>query len=325
MPVSKLESKLEYDETIQRKGWQHLAAPTGAIRRRINVRSLRRNQWVGYLFILPQVVGFLVFGLYPLVANLILPFYEWDILSAPLFVGWKNFGKLFSDAVFGQALLNTIVYTTEYVVPCLFVSLGLALLLNQRIRGMAFFRSVYYVPVVTSYVVAAIVWGWLFDADIGLFNQWLSYVGIPPVSWLLDSRIALSSLVFMSIWKNSGYSVLIYLAALQNIPSEYQEAAQIDGANRWAVFYYITWPLLRPTTFLVVVMLTIWSFQAFAQPYLMTQGGPARATTTLVYYIYQQGFVFYSFGYAALVTTAMTALVFLVTVLQRRFVQEGVV
>jgi multiple sugar transport system permease protein len=317
-------SKLEYDETIQNKGWRHLDAPARRVNQRINLRTLKRNQWVGYLFILPQFLGFLIFGLYPLIANLILPFYEWDILSTPQFVAWRNFGKLFSDAVFARALLNTVVYTTQYVVPCLFVSLALALLLNQRIRGMAFFRSIYYIPVVTSYVVAAIVWKWLFDADIGLFNQWLSYLGIPPVSWLLDSRIALSSLVLMSIWKNSGYSVLIYLAALQNIPHEYQEAAQIDGANRWSVFRHITWPLLRPTTFLVVVMLTIWSFQAFAQPYLMTQGGPARATTTLVYYIYQQGFVFYSFGYAALVTTAMTALVFLVTVLQRRFVHEGV-
>ncbi len=317
-------SKLEYDETIKSKDWQRLNSPADLSRRRINIRAPRRSEWVGYLFILPQVVGFVLFGLYPLVTNLILPFYEWDILSAPRFVAWKNFSKLFTDAVFGRALLNTIVYSTEYVVPCLFVSLGLAILLNQRIRAMAFFRSIYYIPVVTSYVVAAIIWNWLYDADIGMFNQWLSYLGIPPVLWLLDSRIALSSLVLMSIWKNSGYSVLIYLAALQNIPQEYQEAAQIDGANRWAVFYHITWPLLRPTTFLVVVMLTIWSFQAFAQPYLMTQGGPARATTTLVYYIYQQGFVFYSFGYAALVTTAMTGLVFLVTVLQRRFVQEGV-
>ena len=317
-------SNVEYDETLPSAGRQRLSTSPNLGRRRIDMRAFKRNEWVGYLFILPQVLGFLFFGLYPLIANLILPFYEWDILSAPRFVAWKNFGKLFSDAVFWRALLNTVQYSTEYVIPCLFVSLGLAILLNQRIRGMAFFRSIYYIPVVTSYVVAAIIWRWLYDTDIGLFNQWLAYFGIPPVSWLLDSRVALSSLVLMSIWKNSGYSVLIYLAALQNIPPEYEEAAQIDGANRRMVFMHITWPLLRPTTFLVVVMLTIWSFQAFAQPYLMTQGGPARATTTLVYYIYQQGFMFYSFGYAALVTTAMTALVFFVTVLQRRFVPEDV-
>lgn len=317
-------SKLEYDSTIEKKGWQPANSPARQRGEPVAGRAIKRSQWVGFLFILPQLLGFLIFGLYPLIANLVLPFYDWDIITPPEFVGWDNFVKLFADEVFLRALVNTVVYTVQYVVPCLVVSLTLAILLNQRIRGMAFFRSVYYIPVVTSYVVAAIVWKWLFDADIGLFNQWLGYVGIPPVPWLLDSRIALSSLVLMSIWKNSGYSVLIYLAALQNIPQEYQEAAQIDGANRLLVFRHITWPLLQPTTFLVIVMLTIWSFQAFAQPYLMTQGGPARATTTLVYYIYQQGFVFYSFGYAALVTTVMTLIVFLITVLQRRFVNEGV-
>lgn len=288
----------------------------------LQTRRRPRNELAGYLFILPQVVGFVVFGLYPLVTNLILPFYKWDILTAPVFVGFKNFATLVDDKVFWRALINTVLYSTEYVFPCLFISLGLALLLNQRIRGMAFFRSVYYTPVVTSYVVAAIVWRWLYDGDIGLFNQWLGYLHIAPVPWLLDSRLALTSLVLMGIWKNCGYSVLIYLAALQSIPQEYQEAAAIDGANRWQVFRQITWPLLRSTTFLVAVMLTIWSFQAFAQPYLMTQGGPAYATTTLVYYIYQQGFVFYSFGYAALVTTVLTLFVFLITVLQRSLIRE---
>jgi multiple sugar transport system permease protein len=286
------------------------------------IRLHRREALIGWLFILPQVIGFLVFGLYPLVANLILPFYRWDALSTPTFVGFRNFQTLIADQVFWHALLNTVLYTTEYVVPCLIVSLGLALLLNQRIRGMAFFRSIYYVPVVTSYVVAAMVWRWLYDADVGLFNQWLSSIGISKVRWLLDSDIALTSLVIMAIWKNCGYTVLIYLAALQNIPQEYQEAAAIDGATRWQVFRHITWPLLLPTTFLVAVMLTIWSFQAFVQPYLMTQGGPARSTTTLVYYIYEQGFVFYSFGYAALLTVVLTLFVFAVTVVQRLFIRE---
>jgi multiple sugar transport system permease protein len=287
-------------------------------------RMRRQDALIGWLFILPQVIGFVAFGLYPLVANLILPFFQWDILAPPRFAGMRNFVNLVQDQVFWRALGNTILYTTEYVVPCLLVSLGLALLLNQRIRGMAFFRSVYYLPVVTSYVVAAMVWRWLYDADIGLFNQWLNALGLPSVRWLLDSRLALSSLVFMAIWKNCGYSVLIYLAALQSIPQEYLEAAEIDGGNRWQVFRQITWPLLRPTTFLVAVMLTIWSFQSFAQPYLMTQGGPARATTTLVYYIYQQGFVFYAFGYAALVTVVLTLFVFLVTVVQRLLISEEV-
>jgi len=286
------------------------------------IRMRRREALIGWLFILPQVIGFLIFGMYPLITNLILPFFRWNILAPPTFAGLRNFQLLMEDRVFWQALVNTVLYTTQYVIPCLVISLGLAILLNQRVRGMAFFRSVYYLPVVTSYVVAAMVWKWLYDADVGLFNQWLSYVGISKVPWLIDSRIALSSLVFMAIWKNCGYTVLIYLAALQNIPSEYQEAAAIDGANRWQVFSNVTWPLLRPTTFLVAVMLTIWSFQAFVQPYLMTQGGPSRYTTKLVYYIYQQGFVFYSFGYAALVTVVLTIFVFVVTIIQRMLIRE---
>jgi multiple sugar transport system permease protein len=280
---------------------------------------------IAYLFILPQVLGFLLFGFLPLLANVVLVFFRWDILTAPEFQGLANVQRLINDAVFWRALFNTVWYSVQYVLPCLVISLGLALLLNQRVRGMAWFRSDYYLPVVTSYVIAAVIWEWMFDANIGLLNQWLAGLGLPPMRWLLDDRFALSSLVLMAIWKNAGYSVLIYLAALQNIPQEYLEAARIDGAGRWQTFFHVTRPLLQPTTFLVAVMLTIWSFQSFAQPYLMTDGGPNRATTTLVYYLYQQGFQFYDFGYAALVATAMTILVFSITVIQRRLMPESAI
>ena len=288
-------------------------------------RSRRDSNAIAYLFILPQVIGFMVFGFLPLLANLVLVFFDWDILTPPRYLGLSNFVRLVNDPIFWRALLNTVWYSVQYVVPCLIISLALAVLLNQRIRGMAFFRSAYYLPVVTSYVIAAVIWEWMFDANIGLLNQWLGAIGLEPVRWLLDERMALTSLVVMAIWKNAGYSVLIYLAALQNIPQEYQEAARIDGANAWQTFYHITRPLLQPTTFLVAVMLTIWSFQSFAQPYLMTSGGPNRATTTLVYYLYQQGFQFYDFGYAALVATAMTILVFSVTIVQRRLMPESAI
>ncbi len=286
-------------------------------------RARRESNAIAYLFILPQVIGFMVFGLLPLIANLVLVFFDWDILTPPRYLGLNNFVRLVNDPIFWRALLNTVWYSVQYVVPCLIISLALAVLLNQRIRGMGFFRSAYYLPVVTSYVIAAVIWEWMFDANIGLLNQWLGMIGIEPVRWLLDERMALTSLVVMAIWKNAGYSVLIYLAALQNIPQEYQEAARIDGASGWQTFYHITRPLLQPTTFLVAVMLTIWSFQSFAQPYLMTNGGPNRATTTLVYYLYQQGFQFYDFGYAALIATAMTLLVFSVTIVQRRLMPES--
>jgi multiple sugar transport system permease protein len=282
-----------------------------------------RRDRVAYLFILPQLLGFLVFGAYPLVANLVLSTFEWSVLKPPRFVGLDNVVALAEDQVFWKALGNTIVYATAYVLPTLVVSLFLAVLLNLRMRGMAFFRSVYYIPVVTSYVVVAIIWNWLYDFNIGLLNYYLSFVGVGPVRWLLDPTIALYSLVLMAIWKNCGYTVLIYLAALQNIPDEYVEAAKLDGASEWQAFRHVVLPLLKPTTFLVVVMLTIWSFQAFVQPYLMTQGGPVRSTTTLVYYLYQKGFQFFEMGYAALLATSLTLLVFFVTVLQRRFGQTA--
>jgi ABC-type sugar transport system permease subunit len=209
---------------------------------------------------LPQVVGFAIFGLMPLVANVILIFFQWDILTPPKYRGLANLDKLIHDEIVWRATVNTIWYSIQYVFPCLVISLGLAILLNQRVRGMAFFRSVYYLPVVTSYVIAAIIWQWMFDANIGLLNQWGADLGLPHIRWLLDERYALSSLVLMAIWKNCGYSVLIYLAALQSIPQEYLDAAQLDGASRWQVFFHITRPLLQPTTFLVAVMLTIWSF-----------------------------------------------------------------
>lgn len=277
----------------------------------------RRNR-VAYLFILPQLIGFAIFGLYPLLTNLVLSFFQWNVLKAPVFVGFGNVEALVDDKVFRVALINTVLYSVEYVLPSLVVSLFLASLLNMKLRGMAFYRSVYYIPVVTSYVVVAIIWDWLYDSDIGLLNYYLGFVGIPPVSWLLDPRIALTSLVLMGIWKNCGYTVLIFLAALQSISEEYIEAARLDGANSWQVFRHVTLPLLRPTTFLAVVMLTIWSFQVFVQPYVMTQGGPVRSTTTLVYYLYLKGFQFFEMGYAALLATVLTVIVFLLTVAQRR-------
>ena len=277
----------------------------------------RRNR-VAYLFILPQLIGFAIFGLYPLLTNLVLSLYQWNVLKAPVFVGFGNVEALVDDKVFRIALINTVLYSVEYVLPSLVVSLFLASLLNMKLRGMAFYRSVYYIPVVTSYVVVAIIWDWLYDADIGLINYYLGLVGIPPVSWLLDPRIALTSLVLMGIWKNCGYTVLIFLAALQSISEEYIEAARLDGANSWQVFRHVTLPLLRPTTFLAVVMLTIWSFQVFVQPFVMTQGGPVRSTTTLVYYLYLKGFQFFEMGYAALLATVLTVIVFLLTVAQRR-------
>jgi multiple sugar transport system permease protein len=284
-------------------------------------RQVGRSR-AAYLFLLPQALGFIVFGVYPIVSTARISFTNWSVFTTPVYAGAANYTRLWSDPIFWRSFWNTVLYATYYVIPCLIVSLGVALLLNQRIRGMPFFRGVYYIPTVTSFVVAAFIWNWLFDFNVGLFNYYLAKMGLPPVPWLLSPRWALPSLAFMSVWKNAGYTVLIYLAALQSIPDEYVEAARIDGATGWQAIRHITIPLLHHTTVLVVVMLTIWSFQMFVQPYVMTQGGPAYATTSLVYFLYQQGFVQFQMGYASAIAVVLTVAVLGISLVQNRLLNR---
>jgi ABC-type sugar transport system permease subunit len=284
-------------------------------------RRIARSR-VAYLFLLPQVVGFAIFAVYPIVETVRLSLTNWSGLGRATFVGAANYARLWNDPILWRSFWNTVLYAFYYVVPCLIVSLGIALLLNLRIRGMPWFRGVYYIPVVTSFVVAAFIWNWLFDFNVGLFNYYLARLGLPPFPWLLSPRMALPSLALMSVWKNAGYTVLIYLAALQNIPDEYVESARIDGASAWQAIRHITIPLLQHTTVLVVVMLTIWSFQMFVQPYIMTQGGPAYATTSLVYYLYHQGFVNFQMGYASALAVVLTGLVLSVSLVQNRLLNR---
>ena len=285
------------------------------------LREAARSR-TAYVFILPQVLGFLVFGIYPLIGTIRLSFTNWGGLGRMAYIGWSNYAALWGDAVFWRSFSNTVLYASYYVVPCLIVSLGVALLLNLRIAGMPFFRGAYYIPTVTSLVVAAFIWNWLFDFNVGLFNQYLAKIGISPLPWLLSPTMALPSLAFMSVWKNAGYTILIYLAALQNIPDEYVESARLDGASGWQTIRHITIPLLNHTTLLVVVMLTIWAFQMFVQPYVMTQGGPAYATTSLVYYLYQQGFSTFKMGYASAIAVVLTVTVLMVSIVQNRLLNR---
>ncbi len=285
------------------------------------IRDVARSR-TAYVFILPQVLGFLVFGIYPLIGTVRLSLTNWGGLGQAAFVGVSNYATLWHDAIFWRSFSNTVLYALYYVLPCLVVSFGVALLLNLRIAGMPFFRGAYYIPTVTSLVVAAFIWNWMFDFNVGLFNQYLAKIGISPVSWLLSPKMALPSLAFMSVWKNAGYTVLIYLAALQNIPAEYVESARLDGASGWQTIRHITIPLLHHTTLLIVVMLTIWAFQMFVQPYMMTQGGPAYATTSLVYYLYQQGFSTFRMGYASAIAVVLTTTVLLVSIVQNRLLNR---
>lgn len=286
---------------------------------RISVRKPRES---GFWFVLPSVLILGGFGLAITVANLWYSLQSWSMLSPPKFAGLKNYQRFFTDDIALRSLLNTFQYALMYVLPTIAVSLLLAMMLNRKGRLMSFFRSLYYVPVITSYVVVIVVWQWFFDYDIGLFNSILSALGIAKVPWLLDTGWSMPSLVLLSIWKNCGYTVLMFMAGLQTVDTNLYEAAAIDGCGRTRMFFHITLPQLRPTTTLCVVMVTTWSFQMFVQPYLLTKGGPAYSTMTITYYLYQQAFSSYNIGYASAIAVIGVALFLLVVQLEKRLLGE---
>lgn len=277
-----------------------------------------RKTAVILLFLLPNLLGFLIFSLIPIIASLGLSFYSWDLLSSPVFVGLDNFRMLLRDPDFWAALTHTFAFIVGYI-PLVTVSgLGTALALNQKIRGQAFFRTAFFLPVVSSWVAVALLWKWLFNPMYGFVNYVISLVGVAGPGWLFDEHWAMPAIVFTSVWKDLGFVAVLYLAGLQGIPDEYYEAASLDGAGPWARFRRITLPLLTPTTFFVLIISLINSFQVFDQIYIMTGGGPVGATTVLVQQIYKNAFDYGKMGYASAMSWVLFALVFLATWLQMR-------
>jgi multiple sugar transport system permease protein len=251
---------------------------------------------------------------------------EWNYISPnPEFVGLANYAALLRDSDFVTSLVNTVYYVLGTVPTSMAVALFVAVLLNQKIRGLAWYRTVYFLPVVTAANAVAIVWFWIYHPDYsGLVNGLLDRLGLPIQSWLLDPRWAMPCIILMSIWKGLGYNVVIFLAGLQNISSEYYEAAQIDGAKGWSMFRYITWPLLSPTTFFVLIVSVIGSFQVFSQVYVMTRGGPLKSTLVVVYYLYKIGFEDFKMGYASAMAYTLFVIIFVLTLLQRKYIGSRV-
>ncbi|MBI1299736.1 ABC transporter permease subunit [bacterium] len=287
----------------------HVAVRSRSVRR-------RREILIAYAFLAPSLLVFLVFRHGPAIASLFLGFFEWSLLEPPLFVGFDNYVALWNDEIFWRTLNNTFVYTLLTVVPDVVIALGLAVLLNQSLPGMRLFRLAYFIPVVTSTAIVAILWRWLYQPQ-GLVNGFLQLFGIPTINWLSDPRYALTAIAAMAIWKHVGFNMLIFLAGLQSIPAELEEAARIDGAGRWASFRYVTLPLLRPVMVLATILTTIGSFQVFDAAYVMTGGGPFYATTTLVFYAYERAFGQYQMGYAATVSFVLFAIILTISLIQR--------
>jgi len=273
---------------------------------------------MAYVFICPAVVLFFLFTLLPGLTALVLSFTHYDIVNAPTWAGLSNYKLLQGDNLFFVALENVLKYAIMYVPTMIVLSLGLAMALNSKRRGMTIFRTIYYFPVVTSAVAAATVWTLIFNKDYGLVNQLLAHVGITGPAWLYDSSTALYAIVIVTLWQGIGVNMIIYLAGLQGIPGYLYEAAMLDGAGKWQLLRHITWPSLRPTTFLVSTVSLIGAFQLFDQAYVMTQGGPGYATLTPVYYIYTTGFSQLQMGYACSQAVILFALILAISLINIR-------
>jgi len=270
------------------------------------------------LFLFPNLIGFLLFSLVPVLASLVLSLFKWDLLTPPVFVGLENFRHLLHDQDFWAALRHTLTFIAGYIPLALVVGLGAALALNQKLRGLAFYRTAFFLPVISSWVAVALIWKWLFNPSYGVVNYLLSLIGIAGPAWLFDEHWAMPAIILASVWKDTGFIAVLYLAGLQGISKEYYEAASLDGADPWQQFRYVTWPLLTPTTFFVVIISLINSFQVFDQVYVMTEGGPVGATSVLVEQIYKHAFKYGQMGYASAMSWALFALVFAATLVQMR-------
>ena len=275
----------------------------------------RREALTFYLLISPWLVGLLLFVLGPMVASLVFSFTKWDLLSPAQFVGLDNYEKLFSrDPLFWQSLKVTVLYTVAYVPLELAGGLVLALLMNQPLRGIGLFRTIYYLPSVLPGVAFVVLWMWILHPDVGLINTLLSYVGIEGPRWLVDPDWALPALLMMSLW-GLGRSMVIYLASLQGIPQQLYEAASIDGAGRWQSFWRITLPMLTPTIFFNLVLSIISTFQTFTSAFVATNGGPLDSTLFYVLYIFRQAFEYFNMGYASALAWVLFVIILVLTLL----------
>jgi len=283
---------------------------------------MRRRNHIGYLFVTPYAFHFTIFIGFPLVFSLVLLFHRWDIVSPMVWVGLDNFAKLFRDALFWQAMLNTGIFLLLHIPLQIAVALFLAIQLNERIKLRGFFRAAFFLPVVVSGVVIAILWDQLYAKDTGVLNALLAQIGLPKIGWLTEPKVAMPAIALMATWKNVGLYIVLFLVGLQSVPPQMYEAANIDGAGAWQKFWNVTLPMLNPTIFMVVILSTIGGFSLFIEPYVMTGGGPMNRTLSAMLYIYKQGFFFYHMGYAATLGFAFAVIVLMVVLVQRRLLER---
>ena len=297
----------------------HSAAhPARCLRRAPGITLEMRDTVAGWLFVSPALLGFLVLFVGPLIAVAFYSLSEWNLLTQQAsFVGLDNYvDALTRNPDFWQVVRNSLVFAAGLVPLNMALALVLALALSKKSFGSVFFRTVFFAPVVTSAVAWAIVWRFLLQGDGGTVNQLLAIIGIHGPNWLRDPNWAMVAVIVTRVIKMVGLNMILYIAALQSISDEYAEAARLDGANGWQIFSHITWPLLAPTTLVIMVLTTIGSFKVFDHIYLMTNGGPENGTLVLAFYIYEQAFKFFATGYASALAMIMFVLILLLTIIQ---------
>lgn len=278
-----------------------------------------------YLYLMPTLIGLVVFSAGAIIISFAMSFTEWQIIRPPEWVGLQNYIDIFESEFFWKIFWNTLYFVLLNLPLSIILPLLIAIALNQKLWGMKFFRTIYFLPVISSMVAVALVWSWLYRPEYGLLNYILNKLfGITGPRWLENQSWAMPAIVLMSAWKNIGYNMVIFLAGLQNIPQALYEVSDIEGAKPWQKFFRITVPLLSPTIFFVTIITLISSFQVFEQTYILTKGGPANSTLTLSYYIFQNAFMYFRMGSAAALSYVLFAIIFIITMIQFKLQKKWV-
>jgi multiple sugar transport system permease protein len=285
------------------------------------LRGFKQPAWAAWTYLSPALILFGIFWFYPTIMLVNDSLYRWDGFGPRRFIGLENYTELLNDPSFYQTLQNTLVFLMGTVPTSMAVGLILALLLQKQIVAKGVFRTIFFSPVVTSYVAAGLIFLWLLNYDYGVVNALLSRLGFDRIPWLMEQKTAMLAVITVTVWKDAGYNMILFLGGLNSIDPTYREAAALDGAGRWQIFKDITWPLLWPTTIFVLITRIIFTIRAFEQIYAMTRGGPSGATRVFVYYIYEKAFDNFQLGYASAAAVLLLAGVIGITLVQLKWVK----
>ena len=283
---------------------------------------INRKKILPYLLVSPYMLHFILFVAFPVGFSIVLTFHKWNIISPMEYTGLNNYIRLFNDKTFLKSMVNTLIFLVIHIPLQIIVALFLAEILNQKIKLRGAFRGAFFLPVIVSGVVVTILWQQLYGFDSGLLNRLLTGIGLGKVGWLTDPDIAMASIAVMATWKNVGLYIILFLVGLQTVPTQYYEAADLEGATHIQKFFKITLPMINPTIFMVVILSTIGGFSLFIEPYVMTGGGPLNSTISAVLYIYKQGFFYYHMGYAATLGLFFAFIILAVVMIQKKFIEK---